>query len=405
MIVIETILLGSLLADAAGDLTNCPAIKLHSEELRALADSEGVDLNRTYAPVEGASMPLALDVKSMLAAHSESPFDAFFMALLERDQAELSTKQDSKTAKADVETLPDDAFAVIKGYATAAAHNLSLERLTTELFAVAALAACDQGALQHRRSVAMHVTQNRQNIEALVSARGWEAITTVSPSPEVKTPKFSPDFQKTLNSASGAPAPLITLINVGISAGISLRLRQRVAYHEAGHAFISWFLRPELGIVEVTLIPAGNADGATIYDKASPWMKWPDSRGMVMDSLCVALAGRVSEQAKFGHDAADAGATSDLEDATQMAWNAITVWGLDETFGPICLDALSKKNGIHSGLLFDEAQHRLQTLLQEANAKTERLVGSNAGKIEAIATALLQKGRLTGDDLLEIIDA
>jgi hypothetical protein len=400
---IRSILLGSLLADATGDLSNCPAIKLHNEELRALAGSEGVDLSRTYAPVEGASMPLAQDLKSMLATHSETPFDAFFMALLGADQAERSTKQEGKTAKADIESLPDDAFALIESYAAAAAHSLTLESLTPELFVVAALAASDQGALQHRRSVAMHVTQNRQNIEALISAREWGDIATVSPSPEVKPPKFSPDFQKTLNNASGAPAPLMTLLNVGISAGLSLRLKQRVAYHEAGHAFISWALRPELGIVEVTLIRKGNADGATIYDEASPWMKWPDSREMVMDRLCVALAGRVSEQAKFGHDAADAGATADLEDATHMAWKAITVWGLDETFGPICLDVLSKKSGIHSGFLFDEAQHRLQTLLQEANAKTEGLVRANTGKIEAIATALLKKDRLTGDEVLEII--
>ena len=117
----------------------------------------------------------------------------------------------------------------------------------------------------------------------------------------------------------------------------------------------------------------------------------------------VSLAGRVSEQKKYGHDEIDAGAVSDLEAATRMAWDAITKYGLDFEFGPVNLEMFYKSGIITTGWLFDAAQRRLQEVLKEGLQKTETLIAENWGKVEAVALVLYEKKKLTEDDLLGIM--
>jgi hypothetical protein len=342
----------------------------------------------------------------MLSDHAEASFDDFFLALLRSREAEGETPPSVQDSVKDVEGLSDEPFLVLHAYAQAAAKQFSADHLTTELFVAAALVAFEQGQLASHRPLEVRLAQNRKNIDALITRNGWKDIHAIGNVADLKGAlSFSKDFQTVLNSASHSPTPIATLLDAGISAGASLRIRERTAYHEAGHTIVSMAMRPDAPIIEVKIDPKIDDEGVTRFDAEAAWLKWPTSRDFVLTELCVALAGRVSEQEKFGHDAADAGATSDLESATTLAWKAIAYWGLDDNFGPISLRSLAKDCGVRSGWLYDEAQKRLKTLLQEAQAKTEGVVQANSEKIEILALKLLEVGRLTGDEVIELIPA
>ena len=401
---IGSMLLGALVADMQGKLRNGPSVRLHGKELRKIAAEAGLDLERSYAAIENSTMPLAGPLKVALTDHAEDGFDGFFVALLGYGASQDGPEGSGHQKGGEVDTLDDDAYGLILDHASSLAHHLKLEAITPELLAVSALLACDQGKLPHRRGLAIQIMENRANIEAVAEASGWNDLKSLRLRHGLKSPEMTAEFRTALGRAAKSPLPLVTLLNAGISVGSGLRMRRRTAYHEAGHAVVSLTLQPELVVNEVSIIPRDDYLGVTLMDDDSPWWRPPETRERVMGILCVALAGRVSEQARFGHGAADAGASSDLESATSLAWRAITEWGLDDTFGPVALGTISGWNGIRSGWLFDEAQRRLQVLLQEAQAKTEALVGENAETIEAVALELLGKNRISGERVLEIMN-
>jgi cell division protease FtsH len=207
-----------------------------------------------------------------------------------------------------------------------------------------------------------------------------------------------------IKSGDQTANPLIVALNAGMVTASKLLLKKRVAYHEAGHAVILKVLRPEIGIAEVTIVERGDSDGCVSYEKTSPYFQTPLSRESVLDQVCVSLAGRVAEQRKYGHNEVDAGATSDLANATEMVWDAITRFGLDFEFGPVNLAALTKAGPMSSGWLFDQAQRRLQEILKAGLERTEGLVNDQWHKVEAVAQILFEKKKLTEDELLNVME-
>ena len=154
----------------------------------------------------------------------------------------------------------------------------------------------------------------------------------------------------------------------------------------------------------MTILDKDDSAGHVSPDTTSPYFRLPRSREGVLDQVCVALAGRVAEQKKYGHDEVDAGATSDLSMATTMVWDAITNLGMDFEFGPVSLAALAKAGAVPSGWLFDQAQRRLQEILKEALQRTETLMKEHWAKVEAVAQVLLEKKILTEDDVVSIVE-
>jgi cell division protease FtsH len=91
--------------------------------------------------------------------------------------------------------------------------------------------------------------------------------------------------------------------------------KRRIAYHEAGHATISWLLEHAHPLVKVTIVPRGKALGAAWY---LPEERSITTKEQLLDEMCSALGGRAAEQLAFG--SISSGAQNDLEKVTKQAY-------------------------------------------------------------------------------------
>ncbi len=285
-------------------------------------------------------------------------------------------------------------------FASAVGRRQGFKDISPELLMAGAFLAYREGLLRKRPAVCAHLAASERSIKALIETEGWMYE---KPAQEGSALPLAPSVEKALKEVEHDSDPLIVALSAGIETGAKILLKKRVAYHEAGHAVISNILRPTLRITEVTIIDVKDTCGHVSYDSASPYYKVTRRREDFLDDICVSLAGRVAEQKEYGHDEVDAGASSDLKSATEMAWDAITKWGLDFEFGPVNLAVVAKAGATSTGWLFDQAQRRLHEVLKEGLQRTETLIAENWVKIEAVAEVLFKKKKLTEDDLLTIM--
>lgn len=299
----------------------------------------------------------------------------------------------------------EESFSEAVRFASAVARMKGLKSISPELLAAGAYFAYQKGHLSKRPSVCAHLAANELRLKTLIQTHGW--MLGKVPTDDINLP-LAPSIDNALKTGDDDSDPLIVILNVGIQRSSKELSKRRTAYHEAGHAVISKALRPDFGITQMTIVEDGETDGCTSFDTSSPSFQafWttPTREGF-LDALCSLLAGRVAEQRKYGHNALDAGAASDLSLATEMVWDAITKYGLDFEFGPVSLPTLSRLAATSSGWLFDEAQRRLQEILKEGIERTETLVRERWSAIEAVATALFEKKTLMEDEIVSIIQA
>ena len=111
---------------------------------------------------------------------------------------------------------------------------------------------------------------------------------------------------------------------------ISPEEKRVIAYHEAGHATVSWILKHASPLIKVTIIPRGKALGAAWY---LPEERQLTTKAQWMDQLAATLAGRVSEQVFFGH--LSTGALNDLERVTKQVYAMVAYYGMSENIGNI----------------------------------------------------------------------
>lgn len=282
------------------------------------------------------------------------------------------------------------------------ARAAGASRLGADHLVAAAYFAFVEGALKDKPSLSAFVSANLRPIERLIAERGWRSLGGGEGGKGLL-----PLDQALVSDCVGideARNPLIAAFNQGVRIGAGFLSKERVAYHEAGHAIVSYTLRPELTVTHVTIVDSkvsdgGVADGVTYYDGSSPyWDRFRREDFLV--SARVFMAGRLAEQIKFGEDQCDAGALSDIERATEAAWNAVGVYGLDDDIGPVNLPILGRSMGIAGGPLFDKAQERVQTVLKDAARDARNILEANWPKVEVLAQALIARKSLNDDDLI-----
>ena len=103
-----------------------------------------------------------------------------------------------------------------------------------------------------------------------------------------------------------------------------------IAYHEAGHAAVSWLVEHASPLIKVTIVPRGRSLGAAWY---LPEERQITNTDQILDEMCAALGGRAAEQVVFGK--VSTGALSDLEKVTKQAYAMVTIYGLSEKIGNI----------------------------------------------------------------------
>ena len=180
-------------------------------------------------------------------------------------------------------------------------------------------------------------------------------------------------------------------VTVGLektSRVISEKDKKLTAYHEAGHAIVSRFLETSLPIKEVSIIPRGVAGGYTMYKTNED--KFYISKTEMEEKLIALLGGRAAE--KIALDDISTGASNDIEVATKIAKDMITVYGMSDRLGPISLKPdESYQMNVLGEKIDDVIGEEVKELIDTAYEKAKYILSQNMPILHAIAQTLLQK--------------
>ncbi|MFN4124025.1 MAG: ATP-dependent zinc metalloprotease FtsH [Flavobacteriales bacterium] len=183
---------------------------------------------------------------------------------------------------------------------------------------------------------------------------------------------------------------------------ISQHEKKVIAYHESGHAVVSWLLEHASPLVKVTIVPRGQSLGAAWY---LPEERQITTFDQMLDEICAALGGRAAEEIIFGK--VSTGALSDLEKITKQAYAMVTIYGLNDKIGNISYYdstgqseySLSKPYSDKTAELIDE---EVKKLIDMAYERTKKILSENKEKLAKLAEQLLEKEVIFREDLEEI---
>lgn len=175
-----------------------------------------------------------------------------------------------------------------------------------------------------------------------------------------------------------------------------------IAFHEAGHATVSWMLEHASPLVKVTIVPRGRSLGAAWY---LPEERQITTTEQIMDEMCAALGGRCAEEIIFGK--ISTGALSDLEKITKQAYASIVYYGLNEKIGNISYYDSSGQSEYSFGKPYSESTAKLideevKKMIDNAYARTKQILTMNKEKLTVLANKLLEKEVIFKEDLEEI---
>jgi len=178
--------------------------------------------------------------------------------------------------------------------------------------------------------------------------------------------------------------------------------KKAVAFHEAGHATVSWMLEHAAPLVKVTIVPRGRSLGAAWYLPEERLIVRPEQ---MLDEMCAALGGRAAEKVIFNK--ISTGALSDLEKVTKQARAMVTVYGLNEKVGN--LTYYDSSNGNDYGFTKPYSEQTAETIDKEISEIIENqyqraisILRKNKKKLIKLAEVLLTKEVIFKDNLEEI---
>lgn len=182
---------------------------------------------------------------------------------------------------------------------------------------------------------------------------------------------------------------------------ISPQEKKTIAFHEAGHATISWLLEHASPLVKVTIVPRGQSLGAAWY--------LPEERSItrteqMLDEMCAALGGRAAEQVQFGK--ISTGALSDLEKVTKQAQAMVTIYGLSDKVGNLSYyDSTGQRDGFTKPYSEETAKvidQEISHLIEVQYKRAKKILSENKDKLTELAEKLLEKEVIFKEDLEKI---
>ena len=179
---------------------------------------------------------------------------------------------------------------------------------------------------------------------------------------------------------------------------ISDKDKRLTAYHEAGHAIVSRFLPTQEAVKEVSIIPRGVAGGYTMYKTVED--KYYISKTEMEERLITLLGGRAAE--KVALNDISTGASNDLQVATKIARDMITVYGMSDVVGPISLQT----NDVHDEpILGDHIENTIgeevKRIIDVAYSSAQKILLDNMPLLHAIAEELLKKEKISEEEFEE----
>ncbi|MEJ6775753.1 MAG: ATP-dependent zinc metalloprotease FtsH [Crocinitomicaceae bacterium] len=179
--------------------------------------------------------------------------------------------------------------------------------------------------------------------------------------------------------------------------------KKSIAFHEAGHATISWMLEHANPLVKVTIVPRGRSLGAAWY---LPEERSITTTEQILDDMCSALGGRASEEITFGK--ISTGALSDLEKVTKQAYAMVSVYGLNEKVGNISFydpqgnNQFTKPYSDDTARIIDE---EVSKLIESQYQRAKQILKDNETQLILLAEKLLEKEVIFKEDLVAIFGA
>ena len=187
-------------------------------------------------------------------------------------------------------------------------------------------------------------------------------------------------------------------VTVGLekhSRVISNKDKRLTAYHEAGHAIVSKFLETQTDVKEVSIIPRGLAGGYTMYKTNED--KYYISKTEMEEKLIALLGGRAAE--KIALNDISTGASNDIEVATEIAKDMVTVYGMSDTVGPICLKQKEPyENRILGENIDDVIGAEVKRMIDVAYKRAQEIILAHMDKLQQVAERLLEKEIISAEE-------
>ncbi len=179
--------------------------------------------------------------------------------------------------------------------------------------------------------------------------------------------------------------------------------KNTIAFHEAGHAVVSWLVEFASPLVKVSIVPRGQSLGAAWY---LPEERAITTTEQMLDEMCATLGGRAAEEIMFGK--ISTGALSDLEKVTKQAYAMVSVYGLNERVGNRSYydsrgeNSFTKPYSEETARIIDE---EVSAVIERAYERAKEILSSHRDKLEALADSLLQNEVIFREDVESILGA
>ena len=192
---------------------------------------------------------------------------------------------------------------------------------------------------------------------------------------------------------------------------MSEKEKRTTAYHEAGHCIVGYLVPEHDPSYKVTIIPRGRALGVTMFlpeeDRHSL------SKRMIVSQICTMFGGRVAEELVLGEEGITTGASNDIQQASKMARNMVTKWGLSEKLGPLMYSEEEEEvflgmSAGSSGLKVSDSTARIideevRSVIDSCHETARRLLNENLDKLHAMSDALLTYETIDHDQIVDIM--
>ncbi len=181
---------------------------------------------------------------------------------------------------------------------------------------------------------------------------------------------------------------------------ITPKEKETIAFHEAGHATVSWLLEFASPLVKVTIVPRGQSLGAAWY---LPEERQITTKAQILDEMAAALGGRAAEEIIFNE--ISTGALSDLEKVTKQAYAMVQIYGLNEKIGNISFYDRQQEYQFqkpYSEITAQKIDNEVYEIIEGQYKRAKQLLADNKDKLEKLAKKLLEKEVIFKEDLEEI---